>query len=225
MPVSWSLAPSPPLPRSQVLTEAWADRDSGAMAERRAMFTHPLANHMPKALSLFEKGPSALVAGEDLNLRPLGYEPYDARLPRLGLSPVTTLTSADLHSEVFCGLQRLPRFSLSRCVPFTNRFTEQAIDLQFPVPPGLPWLPSLDARRRTSARIDAESPDGSPGASIVRCRVPRDNYPGDQRAQLPRTGEVRLACEHAARPGFFGPGPMPRAWPRAINSRPPVRAA
>jgi hypothetical protein len=31
--------------------------------------------------------------GEDLNLRPLGYEHYDARLPRLGRSPAATLTS------------------------------------------------------------------------------------------------------------------------------------
>jgi hypothetical protein len=51
---------------------------------------------MQKALSLFEKGPLALVAGADLNPRPLGYEPYDMRLRRLKLSPATALASADL---------------------------------------------------------------------------------------------------------------------------------
>jgi hypothetical protein len=37
----------------------------------------------PEHLFLFERGPLALVAERDLNPRPLGYEPYDARLPRL----------------------------------------------------------------------------------------------------------------------------------------------
>ena len=36
---------------------------------------------MQKALSPFEKGPPALVAGRDLNLDLWGYEPYDVRLP------------------------------------------------------------------------------------------------------------------------------------------------
>src|SRR6266568_2488807 len=38
-----------------------------------------------------------------------GYEPYDARLCRLGQSPVVALTSADLRLEVFLRLLRLPR--------------------------------------------------------------------------------------------------------------------
>jgi hypothetical protein len=45
--------------------------------------TNQFTNHMQKALSPFEKGPLALVAGRDLNPRPLGYEPYDARFPCL----------------------------------------------------------------------------------------------------------------------------------------------
>lgn len=53
------------------------------------------------------------------------------RLCRLGLSLVTLLTSVDLLREVFSDLLRLPRLSLSRRVRFTNRFTEQAIDLHF----------------------------------------------------------------------------------------------
>jgi len=50
---------------------------------------------MQKALPLFEKGHLALVAGADLNPRPLGYEPYDARLRRLARSLVTALTSVN----------------------------------------------------------------------------------------------------------------------------------
>jgi hypothetical protein len=40
----------------------------------RADASNLFTNHERKALSLFKKGPLALVAGEDLNLRPLGYE-------------------------------------------------------------------------------------------------------------------------------------------------------
>ena len=61
----------------------------------------------------------------------LGYEPYDARLSRLALSPVAVLTSADRTDHI--SLHRL-RLVLSRRVQFTNRFTEHAIDLQFPAP-------------------------------------------------------------------------------------------
>ena len=69
-----------------------------------------------------------------MNPRPLGYEPYDARLWCLGPFLVGMVTSADRTSPVsFCRL-RLPRLVLSRRVRFTNRFTEQAIDLQFPHP-------------------------------------------------------------------------------------------
>jgi hypothetical protein len=64
-----------------------------------------------------------------LNPRPLGYEPYDVRLPRLGQSPATALASADLRYEVVPGLLRLPRLSPSRRVSCTNACTNQ--------PPGL----------------------------------------------------------------------------------------
>jgi hypothetical protein len=50
---------------------------------------------MQKALSLFEKGPLALVAGRDLNPRPLGYEPYDVCLWRPEQSLAGVVTSAD----------------------------------------------------------------------------------------------------------------------------------
>jgi hypothetical protein len=59
----------------------------------------------------------------------LGYEPTDVRLRCLQGSLVTTLTSADLRREVVPGLLYLSRLSLSRCVWFTNRFTEPVLDL------------------------------------------------------------------------------------------------
>jgi hypothetical protein len=116
---------------------------------RPGLVANPLADHMPKALSLFEKGPSALVAGRDLNPRPLGYEPYDVRLWRLGPSLAGVVTSADRPGPVSHGRLRLPRLVLSRRVWFTNRFTEQAIDLQFPHPsrPSAAAILSGSARR------------------------------------------------------------------------------
>ena len=56
---------------------------------------NPCTNHMQKAISLFEKGPLALVAGEDLNPRPLGYEPYDVCLWRPEQSLAGVVTPAD----------------------------------------------------------------------------------------------------------------------------------
>jgi len=89
---------------------------------------------MQKALSLFEKGPLALVAGEGFEPRPLGYEPYDARLPRLRLSLAGAATSADRTDHISLRRLRLPRLKLSRRIRFTNRFTEQVFDLQIPHP-------------------------------------------------------------------------------------------
>jgi hypothetical protein len=81
-----------------------------------------------------------------LNPRPLGYEPYDMCLPRLGPSPAGVVTSADRTDPVSLRRFRLPRLVRSRRVRFTNRFTEEAIDLQFPAPlRTLPWLLSLGA--------------------------------------------------------------------------------
>jgi hypothetical protein len=71
-----------------------------------------------------------LVAGRDLNPRPLGYDPTDVRLRCLGQSLVTALTSADRRLEVIPGPLYLSRLSLFRCVRFTNRFTEPALDLR-----------------------------------------------------------------------------------------------
>ena len=66
-----------------------------------------------------------------LNLRPLGYEHYDARLQRLGRSPFTVLASADLRLEIVSGLLRLPRLSPSRRVSCTNACTKPIPGLRF----------------------------------------------------------------------------------------------
>jgi hypothetical protein len=81
-----------------------------------------------------------------LNPRPLGYEPYDVCLCRLEPSLVTALASADRTDHISLRRLRLPRPVLSRRVRFTNRFTEQVIDLRFPAPfPASWWLPFLGA--------------------------------------------------------------------------------
>ena len=70
-----------------------------------------------------------LVAGEGFNPRPLGYEPYDICLRRLGHSLAGAVTSADRTGHLSLRRLRLARLKPSRRVRFTNRFTEQAIDL------------------------------------------------------------------------------------------------
>src|SRR5262249_7788969 len=81
-----------------------------------------------KALSMPGKGLDLrkLVAGADLNPRPLGYEPYDVCLWRPGQSLAGVVTSADRTDPISPGRLRLPRLKLFRRVRFTNRFTEQA---------------------------------------------------------------------------------------------------
>jgi hypothetical protein len=76
------------------------------------------------------KGPDLrkLVAGEGFDPRPLGYEPYDARLRRLGPSLTGMLTSTDRTDPIAHRRLRLPRLTLSRRVRFTNRFTESVCD-------------------------------------------------------------------------------------------------
>jgi hypothetical protein len=79
-----------------------------------------------------------------LNPRPLGYEPYDICLWRLEPSLAGVVISANSTDPISLCRLRLARLKPSRRVRFTNRFTGQAIDLQFPYPSGLPQLPSLD---------------------------------------------------------------------------------
>src|SRR5262249_23729005 len=77
---------------------------------------------------------SSTERGRDLNPRPLGYEPYNTCLSRLWLSLASAVTSADGTEPISLRRLCLPCLKLSRRVRFTNRFTEQAIDLQFPHP-------------------------------------------------------------------------------------------
>src|SRR5579863_6818317 len=101
--------------------------------------------------------------GRDLNPRPLGYEPYDVRLRRLGSSLVTALTSIDPRREVFPDLLRLPRLGLSRRVRFTNRFTELTTDLRFPEPfrpcPGRIRGPRHGVHARQATAIEPLRPE------------------------------------------------------------------
>jgi hypothetical protein len=97
--------------------------------------TNLCANHKLKALSLFGKGPLALVVGDGFEPSTSGYEAYDVRLCRLGQSLVIALTLADLRREVDSVLPWLARLKLSRCARFTNRFTEPVLELPIPVVP------------------------------------------------------------------------------------------
>jgi hypothetical protein len=59
-----------------------------------------------------------------LNLRPLGYEHYDARLPDPTQSLVCSVTSADEPDVFVFELPPLPRLNLSRRVSCTNPCTK-----------------------------------------------------------------------------------------------------
>ena len=115
--------------------------------------TEPCTNHMQEAGPLFENRALPWWRGRDLNPRPLGYEPYDVRLPHLKPSLAGAVTPADRTDPISLRRLRLPCLELSRRVRFTNRFTEQAIDLRFPAsfPPFRGCHP-LDARHRVRAR-------------------------------------------------------------------------
>jgi hypothetical protein len=58
-----------------------------------------------------------------MHLLSLGYEHYDARLPRLGRSPAATLASGNQFRGIMSGLPRLRCIAPSRRVRFTNWFT------------------------------------------------------------------------------------------------------
>jgi hypothetical protein len=72
-----------------------------------------------------------------LNLRPLVMSHTTTRLRCLGESLVSALTSADLRDDVDSVPPCLPRLKLSRCVRFTNRFTELLPGLRIPVVPAV----------------------------------------------------------------------------------------
>ena len=65
-----------------------------------------------------------------MNPRPLGYEPYNIGLCRLKPSLAGAVTSADRTGHLSLRRLRLARLKPSRRVRFTNRFTNQAIDLR-----------------------------------------------------------------------------------------------
>lgn len=82
-----------------------------------------------------------------MNPRPLGYEPYDARLCRLGRSPAGAVTLTDGTDSVALGRLRLPCLARFCRVRFTSRFTEQPPDLRLPASASSTSLPSRDRNR------------------------------------------------------------------------------
>jgi hypothetical protein len=139
-----------------------------------------------------------------LNPRPLGYETYDDRLPRLAASLVTALASANLRQQVSRGLACFPHLTASRPVRFTNPFTDP-----------VPWPAPIPARR---TRTPADHPvppaphSGDPsrgGARIskVLAVTGHAEFTGGERADVSRQtrtprvrGSVPAAPASASRP-------------------------
>jgi hypothetical protein len=111
--------------RSARFTNAHSGRPSAPPRKMAADPVQRSGQTVPVRMSAFLRHISIM------HLLSLGYEPTDVCLCCLGQSLVTALTSADLRREVVPGLPHLSRLSLSRCVRFTNRFTEPVLDLCF----------------------------------------------------------------------------------------------
>jgi hypothetical protein len=111
-----------------------------------------------------------------LNPRPLGYEPYDARLRRLAWSLVATLTSVNGARHVYVEPRRLPRRTLFHSVSCTNPCTSLAADQRhrrnderFRV--RSPRLPGLRASSQVAIpAVLFGSNRGDPGRSPHRAR-------------------------------------------------------
>jgi hypothetical protein len=178
-----------------------------------------------KALSLPGKGLDLrkLVAGADLNPRPLGYEPNDIRLCRFGQSPVTALVPADLLHAVAPGLLRLPCLSLSRHVSCTNACTNRPPGLLVRV--GKRYRPiwhrlftdRSGTRRARPLRPELAAPLGVwPSAQLAAYAAGRRCW-GLCRdvAVLPRCTVHRIAARVAVLPGSVQAGPACLIGPRA----------
>ena len=145
------------------------------------------------------------------------------RLWRPGQSLAGVVNSADKPDPISLGRLRLPRLMLSRYVRFTNRFTEQAIDLQFPHPSApfhgrRPWARHYVRTRQATAkrhgldtrRVAPVVPDAGPRRAPVVITA-TGSAPGTDRAAawsrpLPRT---RLLPELTA--DGFCPGSASRS--------------
>ena len=75
-------------------------------------------------------GPAATIRSGNVTCLIAGLGAVRSCLWRLARSPFTALTSADLRSEVFSGVLRLPCLGLSRRVSCTNPCTNQVPDLR-----------------------------------------------------------------------------------------------
>jgi hypothetical protein len=127
-----------------------------------------------------------------LNPRPLGYEPYDVRLWRPGPSLAGAVTSADRTDPISLRRLRLPCLELSRRVRFTNRFTEQAIDLRFPAPSRHPGgcRPRAAAVTPRPAKQPRDLPDpDTAGGRMLPQREGAAGLRSDSAASRPRPSE------------------------------------
>src|ERR1700730_10112296 len=164
------------------------------MSRRRAQIHVQTTCQRPSPCS---EGPLAFVAGRDLNPRPLGYEQYDSRLRRLAESLGGGVTSADWTDHVALGRLRLPRLARFHRVRFTNWFTEQPLDLRFPVPfqsprGGYPAAGSNDGEKGGEHHGDpTASRSGPQGAQATEDRKRRGSIKSSERSFGPSPG---LAC-------------------------------
>jgi hypothetical protein len=153
----------------------------------------------PKGPLPLEEGPDLQksVAGADLNPRPLGYEHHHVCL---GQSPAGVVTSVDTTDDISLHRLRIPRLVLSRGAWFTNRFSEQAIDLLFSAYPSHPAVAVTPecaepvnhyqrsrylAHGTLAARLltgwHRRSPAGDPLPEGLQCRDPGDRHGGQNR--------------------------------------------
>ncbi len=163
-----------------------------------------------------------LVAGEDLNLRPLGYEHHDARLCHLGPSLVPALSSANSRREVALGRPRLSRLSLSRRVRFTNWFTKPVSDQRLTASPDRTRNGTADP----SAVVLCAAPppigltlgravaaNGGPAAAQVNSTAGRSVNDRESLSVTLLTGTRRARPQPRALAGMVRPCPAPVRCP------------
>ena len=129
------------------------------------------------------------------------------RLWRLGQSLAGVVTSADRPDPISLRRLRLPRLVLSRRVRFTNRFTEQAIDLQFPAP-SAPFRGCRPWARGTVSGLAKRLPSGTALTRDASPPVVPDAGPRAPQSSSPLPGLHRGTDRAAACPD---PSPNPAA--------------
>ena len=114
---------------STVLADEARGRDPGRDGVRSGFVSKSVSTpHAEGHFSVRERA-SGLGSGGDLNPRPLGYEPYDARLRRLAWSLVAALTSGQRARHVYTEPRRVSVSRPIRSVLCTNPCTNLVADL------------------------------------------------------------------------------------------------